>query len=114
MQGFTSDQCGGTVRGRKGTGADRVDARWRPPTDDVAKRFAAFEKRAPKLGVYLGLRRDCGSTLAPVGEPQTVASEKLSRFVFEGAIRNFPSPSVEKDNVNYLAGVREIGVHSQT
>jgi hypothetical protein len=42
-----------------------------------------------------------------------VAGEKLSRFVFEGAIRNFPSPSVEKDNVNYLAGVREIGVRSE-
>jgi mono/diheme cytochrome c family protein len=81
--------------------------------DAVAKSFLAFEKRTPRLGVHLGLRRDCGSTLAPVGEPQTVASEKLSRFVFEGAIRNFPSPSVEKDNVNYLAGVREIGVHSE-
>ena len=30
-----------------------------------------------------------------------------------GAIRNFPSPDVEKDNVNYLAGVREIGVRSE-
>ena len=42
-----------------------------------------------------------------------MAGEKLARFVFEGAIRNFPSPSVEKDNVNYLAGVREIGVRSE-
>ena len=33
--------------------------------------------------------------------------------MFEGAIRNFPSPEVEKDNVNYLAGVREIGVRSE-
>ena len=33
--------------------------------------------------------------------------------MFEGAIRNFPSPDVEKDNVNYLAGVREIGVRSE-
>ena len=49
----------------------------------------------------------------PSGAPQTVASEKPARFVFEGAIRNFPSPEVEKDNVNYLAGVREIGVRSE-
>ena len=34
-------------------------------------------------------------------------------YVFEGAIRNFPSPDVEKDNVNYLAGIREIGVRSE-
>ena len=33
--------------------------------------------------------------------------------MFEGAIRNFPSPDVEKDNVNYLAGIREIGVRSE-
>jgi mono/diheme cytochrome c family protein len=92
---------------------DRIVFTPLPAGDEVAKHFLAFEKRLPRLGVHLGLRRDCGSTLAPVGEPQTVGSEKLSRFVFEGAIRNFPSPSVEKDNVNYLAGVREIGVHSE-
>ena len=80
---------------------------------ELARRFAVFEKRSPRVGVHLGLRRDCGSTLAPVGEPQTVASQKPARYVFEGAIRNFPSPSVEKDNVNYLAGVREIGVRSE-
>ncbi|HKA00766.1 MAG TPA: LamG-like jellyroll fold domain-containing protein, partial [Candidatus Solibacter sp.] len=80
---------------------------------EVSQRFCAFEKRAPRVGVHLGLRRDCGSTLAPLGAPQTVASDKLTRMVFEGAIRNFPSPEVEKDNVNYLAGVREIGVRSE-
>ena len=80
---------------------------------DLAKRFVAFEKRSPGLGVHLGLRRDCGSTFAPVGAPQTVTGTKLARYVFEGAMRNFPSPEVEKDNVNYLAGVREIGVRSE-
>ena len=79
----------------------------------VAQRFLAFEKRSPRLGVQLGLRRDCGSTFAPVGLPQNVAGTKLARYVFEGAIRNFPSPDVEKDNVNYLAGVREFAVHSE-
>ncbi len=38
---------------------------------------------------------------------------RLTRFIFEGAIRNFPSPDVEKDNVNYLAGIREIAVRSE-
>jgi len=80
---------------------------------EVSQRFRAFEKRSPRVGVHLGLRRDCGSTLSPVGVPQTVASDKLTRLVFEGAIRNFPSPEVEKDNVNYLAGVREIAVRSE-
>jgi hypothetical protein len=42
-----------------------------------------------------------------------VASSTLAEYVFEGAISNFPSPDVEKDNVNYLAGVREIGVRSE-
>src|SRR5262245_34430070 len=81
--------------------------------EEVSQRFRAFEKRTPRVGVHLGLRRDCGSTLAPVGAPQTVDSDKLTRLVFEGAIHNFPSPEVEKDNVNYLAGIREIGVRSE-
>jgi hypothetical protein len=80
---------------------------------ELARRFAVFERRSPRVGVHLGLRRDCGSTLAQVGETQTVASCELKEYVFEGAIANFPSPDVEKDNVNYLAGVREIGVRSE-
>lgn len=80
---------------------------------DLAKRFRTFEKRTPSLGVYLGLRRDCGSTLTRVRSPQAVASGELQEFVFEGPINDFPSPDVEKDNVNYLAGVREIGVRSE-
>ena len=83
------------------------------PDHTVARRFEAFEKRIPRVGVHLGLRRDCGSTLAPVGPPQAVPNTDLRRFVFEGAIRDFPSPDVEKDNVNYLAGIREIGVRSE-
>ena len=80
---------------------------------DQAKRFKTFEQRSPSLGVYLGLRRDCGSTLTRVREPQAVASVELQDFVFEGPINNFPTPDVEKDNVNYLAGVREIGIRSE-
>jgi mono/diheme cytochrome c family protein len=82
-------------------------------TDEAAKRFLAFEKRVPRVGVHLGFRRDCGSTFAPVGGAQTVTSDKLTPFVFEGAIRNFPRAEVEKDNVNYLAGIHEIAVRSE-
>jgi hypothetical protein len=42
-----------------------------------------------------------------------VASEKLTKYVFEGAINNFPSPVPDKDIVNYLAGLHEIGVRSE-
>lgn len=82
-------------------------------SSDLGRRFAAFEKRSPTLGVHVGLRRDCGSTLAPVGEPQVVSQNEFRDFVFEGAINDFPSPDVEKDNVNYLAGLREIGVRHE-
>ena len=61
----------------------------------------------------MGLRRDCGSTLSQVQGPRSVSSTTPTAYVFEGAIRNFPSPDVEKDNVNYLAGLREIGVRSE-
>ncbi len=79
----------------------------------LAKRFLAFEKRSPTLGVYLGLRRDCGSTLTRVGGLLPVTSAQAETFAFEGAIQDFPNPEVEKDNVNYLAGIREIGVRSE-
>jgi hypothetical protein len=42
-----------------------------------------------------------------------VAGTKLSKYVFEGTIDNFPAPVVEKDNVNYLAGIHEIGIRSE-
>ena len=80
---------------------------------ETALRFKQFEQRSPKVGVHVGLRRDCGSTLNPVGPPQAVDSREFDEYVFEGAIANFPSPDVEKDNVNYLAGIREIGVRSE-
>ncbi len=52
---------------------DRVVFTLLPAGNDVGKRFLAFEKRLPRLGVHLGLRRDCGSSLVPVGAPQDVA-----------------------------------------
>lgn len=82
-------------------------------SDPVAASFIAFEKRPPLLGVHMGFRRDCGSTLAPVGSPVPVEGSNVTRFVFDGAIKNYPNPDTEKDNVNYLAGIREIGVRSE-
>ena len=61
----------------------------------------------------MGLRRDCGSTFAPVGNSRPLANSTLEDFVFEGALNNFPTPDVEENNVNYLAGIREIGVRSE-
>lgn len=77
------------------------------------KRFSRFEQRSPSLAVSIGLRRDCGSTLTQVGAAQAVSTNELKEYVFGGAIQDYPNPEVEKDNVNYLAGVREIGVRSE-
>ena len=79
----------------------------------LLKRFEKFKQRVPLLGVHVGLRRDCGSTLRQVGEIRRVGAGQLQEFVFEGAIHNYPSPDVEKNNVNYLAGIQEIGVRSE-
>lgn len=81
--------------------------------DELTKRFLQFEKRSPLVGVHVGLRRDCGHTFSAVGEPQAIADTQLSEILFEGAINNFPSPDVQKENDNYLAGVREIAVRSE-
>ncbi|MCA9073825.1 MAG: DUF1592 domain-containing protein [Planctomycetaceae bacterium] len=101
-----SAQCAGEVKPARMV-LTPLDA-----SHDVAKRFAAFEKRSPLLGVHLGLRRDCGSTLNPVGEAQAVTSEDVAEYVCDGAINNFPSPD-QATNFNYLTGFREIGVRSE-
>ena len=92
---------------------DRVVLTPLPAGDELAKQFQVFEKRFPRLGVHMGLRRDCGSTFAPVGASRPVTKSTLEDFVFEGALNNYPTPDVEENNVNYLAGIREIGVRSE-
>jgi hypothetical protein len=92
---------------------DRIAIRKVDEESPLGQSFRAFESRSPYVGVHVGLRRDCGSTMNPVGTPQRVAGTVLQEFVFEGAIANYPSPDVEPDNVNYLAGIREIGVRSE-
>ncbi|MEZ5942522.1 MAG: DUF1592 domain-containing protein [Planctomycetaceae bacterium] len=95
------------------TPLDRLMLTPLPAEDEIAQRFAVFESRSPRVGVHLGLRRDCGSTLTQVGNAQRVDGREVQPYVFEGAISNYPSPDVEKDNVNYLAGIKEIGVRSE-
>jgi len=80
----------------------------------LVKRFEQFEKRTPHLGVHIGLRRDCGTTFSRVGEPQMVATEELTDFVFEDAICNFPGSVDQEANDNYLAGVRDVGIRSES
>ena len=82
-------------------------------SEALARRSLAFEARHPRLGVHLGLRRDCGSTLARVGRPLEVTSAEPAEYVFDGTLANFPDPDVEADNPNYLAGIREIAVRSE-
>ncbi|MBL8813042.1 MAG: DUF1592 domain-containing protein, partial [Planctomycetaceae bacterium] len=84
-----------------------------PDDSPAAADYRSFEKRTPYVGVHVGLRRDCGSTLTQVQEPIAVREHELRDYVFEGAINDFPSPDVEKNNVNYLAGIREIGVRHE-
>lgn len=84
-----------------------------PDDSSLAKQFSVFEQRQPQLGVHLGLRRDCGSTLSQVGDIQTVVGLDANPYVFEGAIANFPAPDVQAENDNYLAGIREIGIRSE-
>lgn len=79
----------------------------------TGKQFTTFSKRAPRIGVHVGLRRDCGSTLDRVGEPIAVAGIDLQDFIFEGAMANYPNPNRDPLNPNYLAGMREIGVISE-
>lgn len=93
---------------------DRIDFyRLEQNDQEALKAFDRFESRNPKLGVHIGLRRDCGSTLSQVGQAQVVSSDRPEVFIFQGDIGNFPAPDVEPDNVNYLAGIREIGVRHE-
>lgn len=102
-----------TIRSGDNAGLRRAVFRKVAENSDAGRRFLAFESRTPSIGVYLGLRRDCGSTLTRVGEPQAVKGGELRDYFFSGPINDFPSPDVETDNVNYLAGIREIGVRSE-
>ena len=80
---------------------------------DLADDFEVFEKRVPSLGVYMGLRRDCGHTAQRVQKPVKITSDQLAEYRFEGAVNNYPRPFVQPDNDNYLAGVREITVRNE-
>lgn len=83
------------------------------PDSPLYQEFEKFDQRQPGLGVYMGLRRDCGHTCQQIAQPRRVANRELTDYHFEGAINNYPRPFVQPDNDNYLAGVREITVRSE-
>ncbi|MEM1068533.1 MAG: DUF1592 domain-containing protein [Planctomycetota bacterium] len=92
---------------------DGLALRQVPKAHKLASAYQHFEQSSPLLGVHLGLRRDCGTTMSPVGRPQVVANTKPQQFVFEGTIGNFPDPDVQPANDNYLAGLRDLGVRCE-
>ncbi len=83
------------------------------PKSELANEFSTFESRNPNLGVYMGLRRDCGHTCQQIDQPVSISNDDFEQYIFEGSINNYPRPFVEKGNDNYLAGVREITVRSE-
>ena len=81
---------------------------------ELAKRFAAFEKRVAATrrspGLPPRLRQHARAGRRAADRRRRRSSQRsCSKARFD----NFPDPNVEKDNVNYLAGVREIGVRSE-
>ena len=84
-----------------------------PEDSQVYQDFQTFDQRNPSLGVYMGLRRDCGHTCQQVNSPLRISKTELHDYQFEGAINNYPRPFVQPENDNYLAGVREITVRSE-
>ena len=69
----------------------------------AVREAAAASRRSP--GAATRLRQHLRSGRADRRPSQATSSAK---YVFEGTIENFPAPIVEKDNVNYLAGIHEI------
>ena len=92
---------------------ERVTFSRLPDGDVLGIQFLEFEQRRLQLGVSLGVRRDCGSTMSPVGTPVEIADTALQDFTFVGAINDFPIARVEDGNDNYLAGVSDLGVRSE-
>ena len=92
-----------------------LSAKLSPVTADSAeaKRFAEYQQTNPRLAVYMGFRRDDGHSLISVRLPDEVKSATPQVYTFEGGINDFPAPSMSEENVNYLAGMREIGVRSE-
>lgn len=79
----------------------------------LQQRYADFSKRNPHIAMQMGLRRDDGSTMASVGDSQEVNSDGFSEYIFEDALENYAFPKVGKENLNYLVGLREIGITNQ-
>ena len=45
--------------------------------------------------------------------PRPVPSASFERYTFRAPVSGFPSPEIEENNVNYLAGLHEIAIRSE-
>lgn len=80
---------------------------------EPGRQFAAFEKRVPHVSVHLGLRTDVGARLSRFDQPKPIPSATIERYSFRAPMSGFASPDIEANNVNYLAGLREVGIRSE-
>jgi hypothetical protein len=80
---------------------------------EPGRQFAAFEKRAPYVSVHMGIRTDVGARLSRFDKPKPVSSATVERVSFRAPMSGFASPDIEENNVNYLAGLREVAIRSE-
>ena len=83
--------------------ADRVHAAGRRQRTGEAVR--SLREAVAALGVHLGLRRDCGSTLAQVGAPQTVSSDEAAALRLRRGHPQLPQPG-RREGQRQLPGRR--------
>ena len=80
---------------------------------DQGTRFAAFEKTVPYVSVHMGIRTDVGARLSRFAEPKPVPSSTVERYSFRAPVSEFATHDTTEENVNYLAGLREIAIRSE-
>jgi hypothetical protein len=80
---------------------------------EPGRQFAAFEKRVPHVSVHMGLRTDVGARLSRFDNPKPIPSATIERYSFRAPMSGFASPEIEENNVNYLAGLREVAIRSE-
>ncbi len=100
---------------RNGDGKNLRLAHVTPVVEDSepGRQFAAFEKRVPHLSVHMGLRTDVGARLSRFDKPKPIPSATVERYSFRAPMSGFASPDIEENNVNYLAGLREVAIRSE-
>ncbi|NCF92051.1 MAG: DUF1592 domain-containing protein [Verrucomicrobiaceae bacterium] len=110
---FTNEAHSLKIRNGKGDNLQRVVITPVAEESEHGRQFAAFDKRVPYVSVHMGVRTDVGPRLSRFADPLPVPSATLERIAFRAPLSSFASPDTETDNVNYLAGLREIGIRSE-